>query len=319
MKNLLSVENLVSTTAKEARLFDLEFFVGGKRVFIKGAKLYGNSGMPFDDYLNYWNDEANLKRAIDEAKRIETVETKLFNEKPGDFKMKNLLNWNNFVAVSEGENGAFDLEFHVQGLLMVIRNAEMYDRPLIDGVIQHPLLYWHEKQNIERAIELAESEEVEIMGDLDKLAEENELEEYVEEISDITTDINNMSANLECRLGKIGLALQNHQGNVKVIKKHQIEKEAKNEVALTARQLADLGETLLTNKRMLEFQNHALALVKPPKEIDREDLIIHYHELYRLTEDMFGANQEVVRTMDMAAFLLLESTNKDEIDAHYNE
>lgn len=312
MKNLLSVENLVSTTAKEARLFDLEFFVGGKRVFIKGAKLYGNSGMPFDDYLNYWNDEANLKRAIDEAKRIETVETKLFNEKPGDFKMKNLLNWNNFVAVSEGEGGAFDLEFHVEGLRMFIRNAEMYDRPLIDGVIQHPLKYWYEEKNIKRAIEQAT--EVDIT---EEVAEVTVSSDLLEEIADITADLANSSTDLVERLDKFAFTLQN-QGKA-AYKGATSVSEPKDEVALTAKQLADLGEMLLTNKRMLEFQNHALALVKPPKEIDREDLIMHYHELYRLINDMFGANGEIAKQMDTAAFLLLESTNKDEIDAHYNK
>lgn len=312
MKNLLSVENLVSTTAKEARLFDLEFFVGGKRVFIKGAKLYGNSGMPFDDYLNYWNDEANLKRAIDEAKRIETVETKLFNEKPGDFKMKNLLNWNNFVAVSEGENGAFDLEFHVQGLLMVIRNAEMYDRPLIDGVIQHPLKYWYEEKNIKRAIEQAK--EVDIT---EEVAEVTVSSDLLEEIADITADLANRSTDLVERLDKFAFTLQN-QGKT-AYKGATSVSEPKDEVALTAKQLADLGSALLTSKRMLEFQNHALYLENTPKEVNEENIYAHYSELCRLTSTMLEANQGIVDVLETAGWLLLESTNKDEIEAYYKK
>lgn len=316
MKNLLSVENLVSTTAKEARLFDLEFSVGGKRVFIKGAKLYGNSGMPFDDYLNYWNDEANLKRAIDEAKRIETVETKLFNEKPGDFKMKNLLNWNNFVAVSENSNGSYNLEFHVDGLLIVITGAELTESVTVDGVPQHPLKYWYQEENIKRAIEWAEPEDIEVIGELDELGAEEGVEGILNELADIATDLESSSADLAKRLDKVTLELQN-QGKTEYKGATSVS-EPKSEVVLTARQLATLGRLALNNKSLLKFQNHALALVKSPKEVKEQDVFAYYYELFRLTADIYEANQGIIDDLEKTGWLLLESENKDEISAFYN-
>ena len=326
MKNLLSVENLVSTTAKEARLFDLEFSVGGKRVFIKGAKLYGNSGMPFDDYLNYWNDEANLKRAIDEAKRIETVETKLFNEKPGDFKMKNLLNWNNFVAVSENSNGSYNLEFHVDGLLIVITGAELTESVTVDGVPQHPLKYWHQEENIKRAIEWAEPEDIEVIGELDELDAEEDIksilaakdfEGILDEIADITADLENNSTDVAKRLDKVTLELQK-QGKT-ANKDATSVSEPKSEVALTAKQLADMADELLMFSRVLKLQNHSINLTRSTQEVHGDELILHYDALYKFTEDVYITNVDMAKKIDEISFLLQESENKDEISAFYNK
>lgn len=215
--------------------------------------------------------------------------------------MKNLLNWNNFVAVSENSNGSYNLEFHVDGLLIVIAGAELTESVTVNGVPQHPLKYWYQEKNIKRAIEWAEPEDVEVIGELDELDAEEDIksilaakdfEGILDEIADITADLENNSTDLAKRL---------------------------DSVALTAKQLADLGEMLLTNKETLEFQIHALGLVKTPKEVNNEELIVHYYEVYRLTDDMFRVNQAIVKRIDEVAFLLLESTNKDEIEAHYNK
>lgn len=234
--------------------------------------------------------------------------------------MKNLLNWNNFIAVTEGKNGSYDLEFQGDGIRMLIRGAEITESVTIDGEPQHPLLYWQDKHNIERAIEQADGFDiVRELSELDEVVEINRFDELIEELVDIATDVNRIGANFEKRLDKVGLALQNHEENVTLSKVMLDNKETKNEVALTAKQLADLGEMLLTNKETLEFQIHALGLVKTPKEVNNEELIVHYNEVYRLTDDMFRVNQAIVKRIDEVAFLLLESTNKDEIEAHYNK
>ena len=246
--------------------------------------------------------------------------------KTEEIKMKNLLNWNNFVAVSENSNGSYNLEFHVDGLLIVITGAELTESVTVDGVPQHPLKYWYQEENIKRAIEWAEPEDIEVIGELDELVAEEaiksilaakDFEGILDEIADITVDLANSSTDLVERLDKVAFTLQNqgktaHKGATSV-------SEPKSEVVLTARQLAALGRLALNNKNLLKFQNHALNLVKSPREVKPQDAFAYYSELFRLTEDIFDANQGIIDDLEKTGWLLQESENKDEISAFYNK
>lgn len=239
--------------------------------------------------------------------------------------MKNLLNWNNFVAVSENSNGSYNLEFHVDGLLIVITGAELTESVTVDGVPQHPLKYWYQEENIKRAIEWAEPEDIEVIGELDELdadkdinsiLAEKDIEGVLDEMADIAADLDNSSTDLVNRLDKIAFALQN-QGKTGYKDVTSVS-EPKSEVVLTARQLAALGRLALNNKSLLKFQNHALALIKSPKEVKEQDVFAYYYELFRLTADIYEANQGIIDDLEKTGWLLLESENKDEISAFYN-
>lgn len=236
--------------------------------------------------------------------------------KTEEIKMKNLLNWNNFVAVSENSNGSYNLEFHVDGLLIVITGAELTESVTVDGVPQHPLKYWHQEENIKRAIEWAEPEDIEVVGELDELNAEEDVEGILDEIADITADLANSSTDLVERLDKVAFTLQN-QGKT-AYKGATSVSEPKSEVVLTARQLAALGRLAINNKNLLKFQNHALNLVKSPREVKPQDAFAYYSELFRLTEDIFDANQGIIDDLEKTGWLLQESENKDEISAFYN-
>ena len=242
-----------------------------------------------------------------------------------NFKMKNLLNWNNFVAVSENSNGSYNLEFHVDGLLIVIKGAELTEIVTVDGVLQHPIKYWYQEGNIKRAIEWAEPEDIEVIGELDKLDAEEDIksilaakdfEDILDEIADITADLENNSTDVAKRLDKVMLE---HQKQDKTAYKGATSvSEPKSEVVLTARQLAALGRLAINNKNLLKFQNHALNLVKSPREVKPQDAFAYYSELFRLTEDIFDANQGIIDDLEKTGWLLQESENKDEISAFYN-
>lgn len=229
-----------------------------------------------------------------------------------NFKMKNLLNWNNFVGATETEVGVFDLEFIVQGLRMFIRGAKVQGGGGIPFV--EYLNYWNEENNVNRAIE--EATEVDIIGEVDELDAEEDVEGILNELADIATDLENNSTDLAKRLDSVTLALQN-QGKT-AHKDATSVSEPKSEVVLTARQLAALGRLALNNKSLLKFQNHALNLVKSPREVKPQDAFAYYSELFRLTEDIFDANQGIIDDLEKTGWLLLESENKDEISAFYN-
>lgn len=239
--------------------------------------------------------------------------------------MKNLLNWNNFVAVSENSNGSYNLDFHVDGLLIVITGAELTETVTVDGVLQHPLKYWYQEENIKRAIEWAEPEDIEVIGELDKLdtdkdinsiLAEKDFESVLDEMADIAADLDNSSTDLVNRLDKVAFALQK-QGKT-ACKDVTSVSEPKSEVVLTARQLAEMAEKLLMFSRVLKLQNHSLNLTRPTEEAHGDELILHYDALYKFTEDVYLTNEDMAKKIDEISFLLQEATNKDEISAFYN-
>lgn len=233
-----------------------------------------------------------------------------------NFKMKNLLNWNNFVAVSENSNGSYNLDFHVDGLLIVITGAELTESVTVDGVPQHPLKYWYQEENIKRAIEWAEPEDIEVIGELDELDAEEDVEGALDEMADIAADLDNSSTDLVNRLDKLAFALQN-QGKAAYKGATSVSKP-KSEVVLTAKQLANMADELLMFSRVLKLQNHSINLTRSVQEVRGDELILHYDALYKFTEDMYITNVDMAKKIDEISFLLQESENKDEIDAFYN-
>ena len=74
MKNL-TVNTLTEAIANYDNTNDLIFTVGGKQYMIRNAKVYLPEGTPTEseDYEFYWDDEANVDRAVREAKEIEEI------------------------------------------------------------------------------------------------------------------------------------------------------------------------------------------------------------------------------------------------------
>ena len=73
----LSIYYLSETLqADKAGCNDLIFQIAGKRYMIRNAKVYLPEGTPPDSdaYEFYWDDPANVQRAIDEAGEIHEID-----------------------------------------------------------------------------------------------------------------------------------------------------------------------------------------------------------------------------------------------------
>lgn len=80
----------------------------------------------------------------------------------------------------------------------------------------------------------------------------------------------------------------------------------KNNNGLNATDIREIGNKLILVKQIIQLQNDLINHVPSPKTLKKEQVIIHFVELYSATDNIFNLNQDLNAILEKAGTDLYE-------------